>query len=627
MPEYYDDSATEASATPLLVVPEQVTVGIDATLTRGAAIEGDFTDATTGQQMQSSQTMLERFDGEKWVEQAASNARSFSFRRLHPGTYRVRASGSVGATRYGPVYFANELFADLATPISLAQGERRTISISGYPWASIEGTVTSAQSGWPRSGVVVTGYVQSDVGWRALASATTKGGHYELKAPFRGATRLVITDPTAQFKTLGWPDGDSVDSAQDIVVMPNETRSVDASMQPIVGTLTGTVKSTSGNLIVGAKIDIYYKNLSGSPYTEAFAETVYAGADGVWVAEGLEPGDYVIRVSDPTGEHQPVASGVNWTEAYHLGPSAVAIRDVTLPRRASVEGTIRSALDGTPIAGVTVDLALSDHLYATATTDAEGHYRFEHLDPYGWWGGLNQWSLAATDTAGRFEAQPIEEFFPMQPGESRTCDASLSVRPTVVLSTTSPVIGYGSAAILKTRMTMGTSGMPMSDRPVTVQRWTGSKWATAGATRTDSAGWCAVAVRPTQNTTYRASIAATTGCEVAVTAARTVSVKASLSVPSAPTYANVGRGFALKGVISPRHTSGTRPVIVQCYRYVSGRWRLVRTMSPTVSNFYSYSRYSTTVALTQRGRWRIRAYHADVQHAANASGWRYMTVR
>lgn len=106
-----------------------------------------------------------------------------------------------------------------------------------------------------------------------------------------------------------------------------------------------------------------------------------------------------------------------------------------------------------------------------------------------------------------------------------------------------------------------------------------------------------------------------------------VKAKAAISIASMPTSARRGRSFSAYGYLAPRHLPGTWPVLLDCYRYQRGKWVRRKTVDAKVLDFGTRSRYSLRLSLPYAGRWRIRARHADAQHATSYSSYRYVTVR
>ncbi len=106
--------------------------------------------------------------------------------------------------------------------------------------------------------------------------------------------------------------------------------------------------------------------------------------------------------------------------------------------------------------------------------------------------------------------------------------------------------------------------------------------------------------------------------------------KAWVSKPTAPKTMRRGKAARVRGFLKPRHKSGTYPVRVYKERYASGKWRKAGYIRARASNYSSYSRYTASLKLGQRGRWRLRAFHpAGVGQATAAwsKGYTYVRVR
>ncbi len=101
-----------------------------------------------------------------------------------------------------------------------------------------------------------------------------------------------------------------------------------------------------------------------------------------------------------------------------------------------------------------------------------------------------------------------------------------------------------------------------------------------------------------------------------------------LSRPSGPKSITHGVAFTSTGYLKPRHTAGTKPVRIQCYRKVSGVYRLKKTYYAKVSNYSSYSKYKASVKLPDRGSWRIRAYYpTTTTNYSKVSTYRNITAK
>jgi len=103
----------------------------------------------------------------------------------------------------------------------------------------------------------------------------------------------------------------------------------------------------------------------------------------------------------------------------------------------------------------------------------------------------------------------------------------------------------------------------------------------------------------------------------------------SISNPSAPSTMYLSRAATVSGTLRPRHTAGTLPVRIYRWRSVNGVWRAYGYVRAKAANYSTYSRYSVSMKLSTKGKWRLRAYHPeDAAHAARwSSGYDYVTVK
>lgn len=228
---------------------------------------------------------------------------------------------------------------------------------------------------------------------------------------------------------------------------------------------------------------------------------------------------------------------------------------------------------------------------------------------------------------------------------SATLTATAERRPNVAI--TSPKAGYyiTSTALQTVRGTISDALSRVTAVDISIRRsdgrwWSGGSWVTTQR-------WIAVPVTEgatSWSTTWRPDSAfVASGRSVTIFArakdaygnervSASVSskarVKASLTRPSMATYTLVrGRGYRATGTLKPRHTAGTYPVRVQAYRLVNGKYRYWGSFRAKATDVTGGSRYTATVKLPYKGKWRLRAYHSDTPHLPTYSTWRYVTVR
>jgi hypothetical protein len=177
-------------------------------------------------------------------------------------------------------------------------------------------------------------------------------------------------------------------------------------------TITGTIKDASGAPQTG--ITVVLTTPAGIDRRQT------SGADGTYIFGGLAPGDYRLRIDDPTNQYAPwtqdkvtVAAGDRTTVNIDLKPR-IAPNQV----RGSISGTVIGPL-GQPLGGVTVSLSGTGG-NKTATSAASGAYTFGDLGA-----GNYQVKVAARPDSLAFQT----DNFPLAAGESRATDVHLQPIP------------------------------------------------------------------------------------------------------------------------------------------------------------------------------------------------------
>jgi hypothetical protein len=102
-----------------------------------------------------------------------------------------------------------------------------------------------------------------------------------------------------------------------------------------------------------------------------------------------------------------------------------------------------------------------------------------------------------------------------------------------------------------------------------------------------------------------------------------------VGTPSAPSRMSHSSHYTMSGFIDEWHPTGARAVRIYKYRYVSGRWRSYGYETARISQTADYyTKYSRSIRLPYRGKWRVRAYAPeDTWHAAQwSSGYDDITV-
>ena len=214
LPEFYDDKATLAEATPVPVAADSDTTGIDARLATGGSISGIVSGGATGGQLFLGGPCVTAYDssGNQAGFARADSIGQYTINKLKTGDYRLEISDCairldpslnsgycVGAAVLHCVLpgLPSEFYFDkpslaTATPVAVTEGEATTeinyrLGVSG----AISGTVTDS-SGAPLDGICVEAYDQD--GNPAGVAGRTASGNYQVNALRTGSYRLKFSD-------------------------------------------------------------------------------------------------------------------------------------------------------------------------------------------------------------------------------------------------------------------------------------------------------------------------------------------------------------------------------------------------------------------------------------------------
>jgi len=131
--------------------------------------------------------------------------------------------------------------------------------------------------------------------------------------------------------------------------------------------LTGTVRHVDGTPAIGARVAICPDG------ARALRRVVRTGSDGSYRIGSLPPGLYQVAAAPTEGAFCRVTT---------ITVPADETCDITLRPTGTILGRVTLRADGTPIEGATVFVGIQSSLgtcVLTATTDAEGRYRVEHI--------------------------------------------------------------------------------------------------------------------------------------------------------------------------------------------------------------------------------------------------------
>ncbi len=177
------------------------------------------------------------------------------------------------------------------------------------------------------------------------------------------------------------------------------------------------------------------------------------------------------------------------------------------------------------------------------------------------------------------------------------------------------VLYAGSASVTGTLTVL--SGASAVGRAVDLQYLSGTTWTRLASATTTASGRVTFTVKPASKTSYRL-VCVAPGLQQVASGIVAVTPGVSVTVPTKPSVAYRNRAFTSVVTLKPRHTVGTYPVNIQCYRLESGKWVLRKTVKAKATySSTTYTRCSGAVALPYTGTWKVRAVAvADSAHAA-----------
>ncbi len=208
--------------------------------------------------------------------------------------------------------------------------------------------------------------------------------------------------------------------------------------------------------------------------------------------------------------------------------------------------------------------------------------------------------------------------------------AILSLRPRARfdgLSVSPTALTFGSKVTIAGRLVVRDASVPGRTVRVEYSRDGGITWTADGLASYDAASETYRAVRaPSTVRTYRLRFAGDSTYPEATSERRAVRVKAALGTPAVPSTIRPSVAFRASGSIKPGHRAGNATKVEVQRQTSSGAYVPYATRTATQVYVTSSSgRYHVDLKLP-KGRWRIRATHADSAHARSYSAWRTVQI-
>jgi hypothetical protein len=126
VPQWYNDQATQATATPVPVTVGNTTQSINALLQAGGKITGTVSAKSAGPLSGVCVTAVPQAAGAQPVVGVTRTSGGYTLADLLPGSYKVRFSSGCGATGYATQWYSRAASKAAATPVPVSAGQTQS---------------------------------------------------------------------------------------------------------------------------------------------------------------------------------------------------------------------------------------------------------------------------------------------------------------------------------------------------------------------------------------------------------------------------------------------------------------------------------------------------------------------
>lgn len=245
---------------------------------------------------------------------------------------------------YATQFWQGKVAIEEADPLDVGPSGRSGVDVTLSLNSTIEGTVTTRESGVPLGGITVSSAVSDGQGGWYVVSRTTTGGDgtYALYVPNHRSYRISFEDPS--YATQIYLDHTGDGEPDPVVVDGPIVRGIDARLypRPAIG---GQVTSPGGSAISSVHVTAFQLR-SGTWEPVADSTT---GSDGSYLVV-VDSGTYRLGFSKPGYD----AIGQEDGQTFTVGSTAVSGRNATLYLTPTV------SVSGAPKVGQTVSATTSN---------------------------------------------------------------------------------------------------------------------------------------------------------------------------------------------------------------------------------------------------------------------------
>ena len=381
--QWWSGETSVETAGRIALTAGQVRTGIDVALQPGAVISGNVTDergAPVSADVVLYQWYVDPEGGSAyWMSvdwESGDETGFYRFSGLEAGRYTVGFRAPEGGNLIGE-YWADVADREDATAIDARPGDEITgINAVLSTGATVSGRVTGV-GGTPVAGVEVS--VSPYEGGSSYGATTAADGRWEVAGLTPGTYRVYFDAPAStSLIDEWWDDAREYSEATSVIVEAGATvTDIDAALA-VGGSISGTVRSTSG-VLRDVQVDVSVKDASG--FLDYRGSTV-TDETGRYTFGGLEPGNYVVGFTPDSSVNlvpewwKDATRSADATVIAITGGAARTGIDATLAKGATLSGTVTGP-DGKPVRDVRINLETVDGKWtrwSAAETGADGKW-------------------------------------------------------------------------------------------------------------------------------------------------------------------------------------------------------------------------------------------------------------
>lgn len=336
--QWYNNAASQETATAVTVTVGQNLTGINATLVKGASISGKVT-VPAGVDMTNMQVSASSPDSEYSQSSSTSVAADGSYRLagLPAGSYKLKFSGyNSGAINQ---WYNNAGTFDAAETLVLAKGQDLAgINATLVKGSSISGKVT-APAGTNMTNMRVSAYTADAQFNESGSTQVAEDGTYLLPGLAAGSYKLKFDGYQSGALTQWYNNATSFSTANAInVTAGQDLTGINATV--VKGaTISGKVTASAGVNLASVQISV----TSADPQGGFFGSYSGVAADGTYKVVGLPAGSYKVEFGGYNSGALP-----QW---YNNADSLASANAVTLTTGQDLTGIDAALVKGASISG------------------------------------------------------------------------------------------------------------------------------------------------------------------------------------------------------------------------------------------------------------------------------------